>query len=150
MLSHIVVKGSRSSKFVVCTGNVRAQHAEQLISGLKYKQAGSVLRRWRSPVRIRLAAPGYSEFQNCTKYCAMKNVEKGRSPEVDLGHPNPDCHASSDLSLWEFYFGSFETRNAPSPEDPKRRSPEVSKHVAADPSLRGFFLRGVFHVQRQK
>jgi hypothetical protein len=57
VLSHIVVKGSRSSKFVVCTGSVRAQHAEQLISGLKYKQAGSVLRRWRSPVRIRLAAP---------------------------------------------------------------------------------------------
>jgi hypothetical protein len=98
MLSHIVVKGNRSSKFVVCTGSVRAQHAEQLISGLKYKLAGSVLRRWRSPVRIRLAAPGYSEFQNCTKYSAMKNT---RSPKAQSKSQSSDSngHATPDLEL---------------------------------------------------
>jgi hypothetical protein len=41
VLSHIVVKGSRSSEFVVFTGSVRAQHEEQLISSLKYKLTGS-------------------------------------------------------------------------------------------------------------
>jgi hypothetical protein len=34
MLSHIVVKGSRLSKFVACTRSVKAQHSEQF-SGLE-------------------------------------------------------------------------------------------------------------------
>jgi hypothetical protein len=108
LLSHIVVKGSRSSKFVVYTVNVRAQHAEQLISGLKYKQAGSVLRRWRSPVRIRLATPMYLVCQNCMKYSALKTAEARRMRVVDL-----------KVDRWQMIpafrgmsFGSFEVRSA--------------------------------------
>jgi hypothetical protein len=45
----------------------------------------SILRRWGSPVKIGLAAPRYSEFQNCTKYSAIKRAEvPKRSRAVDL------------------------------------------------------------------
>jgi hypothetical protein len=72
---------------------------------------------------------------------------------VDLDRPNPECHASSELSLREFYFGSFKMRKASksrrprSPEDPKVRSPEARNQqessdsegrVAPDPRIRGF------------
>jgi hypothetical protein len=72
MLSHIVVKGSRSSKFVVCTGSVSMQHnsfqhAERKIPsflpGLKYK-SGKSRRGSRSDSRKprvpRSRAPGKS------------------------------------------------------------------------------------------
>jgi hypothetical protein len=42
MLSHIVFKGNRLSKFAVCTRSVKAQCPEQSISGLKCKQKGEI------------------------------------------------------------------------------------------------------------
>jgi hypothetical protein len=43
---------------------------------LESQAAGeSILRWWGSPMKIGLAAPGYSEFQNCTKYSAITRVE---------------------------------------------------------------------------
>jgi hypothetical protein len=62
LLSHIVFKGSKSSKVMVYIGSVSVQHAEKLISGLKYKPVGSFLQWWISPMRIRLAGPWYSFF----------------------------------------------------------------------------------------
>jgi hypothetical protein len=38
LLSHIVVKGSRSFIFPVFTGSVKGKHSKNSISGLKHKQ----------------------------------------------------------------------------------------------------------------
>jgi hypothetical protein len=72
MLSHIVVKGIRLSKFATCT---------------------------RTP-----------------KHRICRSCRSGRKPEVPKARNRSDSsisksHASSDLSLWEFYFESFKMRN---------------------------------------
>jgi hypothetical protein len=42
VVSHIVVKGSRSSKSLVCTGSIQAQHSKAVYFGLEIQASRQV------------------------------------------------------------------------------------------------------------
>jgi hypothetical protein len=79
MLSHIVVKGSRSSKFMACTRNVKAQRSEQSISGSKCKLQARSASATDIPENIRSTVRGNRGFEVLLKL--FVKVAKARSVE---------------------------------------------------------------------
>jgi hypothetical protein len=62
----------------------------------------------------------------------MKSTEvlKARSPEVDLSHPNPDCHASSYLLLWEVLLFNVKSSVPPPPQGHSLKDSKVGRRLS--------------------
>jgi hypothetical protein len=83
LLSHIVVKGSRLSKFTACTRNVEAQRLEQFVSGSKCKQQARSTSIADIPENIRSAIRRNQGFEILLKlFVEGPEVRSPEAPEV--------------------------------------------------------------------
>jgi hypothetical protein len=83
MLSHIVFKGNKLSKFAACTRSVKAQRSKQSISGSKCKQQVRSASTADVPKNLKSMVRGNWGFKILLKLFAEgRTLER---PEVNLG-----------------------------------------------------------------
>jgi hypothetical protein len=114
---------------MVCIGSVKALLSYQSISGLRCNQqavlifqaGGLSFQRWRSLVKIGLAAHGLSGVQNCVKYSAREKDPKSQMTHQHMVTPG----VPRRIILQEVLL--FNVKNSVPPPPPLGHSLAVSK-----------------------